>query len=81
MQNDSKKLLGKAAVIAIQEYRQQLGDELVPSDLYQMLLNAIEKPVFDYILHINNGNQSKAAAQLGMNRATLRTKLKRHGLL
>lgn len=50
-----------------------------PHAVYDMLLNCIEKPLLEYVLNHAGGNQSKAAEILGLNRNTLRKKLKQHG--
>ena len=49
------------------------------NNVYQKMLNLIEKPMLMYILGTTDGNQSQAAKILGINRATLRTKLNRYG--
>ena len=41
----------------------------------------IELPLFREVMAYYDGNQSKAAAALGLNRATLRKKLQLHGLI
>lgn len=41
----------------------------------------MERPLFARVLEQCNGNQCKAADMLGINRATLRTKLWRYGIL
>ncbi len=51
-----------------------------PHAVYDMLLNCIEKPLLDYVLNHAGGNQSKAAEILGLNRNTLRKKLKQHNI-
>lgn len=61
-------------------YFSQLGDESV-SDLYQLVLNEIELPLLEAVLRHTGSNQSKASIMLGLNRGTLRKKLKQHGLL
>lgn len=49
-------------------------------DLYEVVLREIEAPLFAETLRHCEGNQSRAAAVLGINRATLRKKLKAYGL-
>ena len=49
-------------------------------DLYEVVLREIEAPLFAEVLRHCDGNQSRAAAMLGLNRATLRKKLKAYGL-
>jgi len=54
------------------------GDE--PTAIYEMVINTIEKPLLLYIMNKTEGNQSKAAKMLGLNRNTLRKKLKQYNL-
>jgi Fis family transcriptional regulator len=51
-----------------------------PGDLYQLVLGEVEKPLFTAVLEYTNGNQSEAAEILGINRGTLRKKLKTYNL-
>jgi Fis family transcriptional regulator len=60
-------------------FKQMNGHEV--TDLYEMVLTEIEKPLFQSVLAQTNGNQSKAAEMLGLNRSTLRKKLKQYKLL
>ena len=50
-------------------------------DLYDLVLAEVEAPLLTAVMHQTRGNQSKAAIVLGLNRGTLRTKLKQYGLL
>ncbi len=54
------------------------GDE--PNAIYEMVVNTVEKPLLLYIMNKTEGNQSKAAKMLGLNRNTLRKKLKQYNL-
>jgi Fis family transcriptional regulator len=54
------------------------GDE--PTAIYEMVINTLEKPLLLYIMNKTEGNQSKAAKMLGLNRNTLRKKLKQYNL-
>lgn len=54
------------------------GDQA--SAIYEMVINTIEKPLLLYIMNKTEGNQSKAAKMLGLNRNTLRKKLKQYNL-
>jgi Fis family transcriptional regulator, factor for inversion stimulation protein len=49
-----------------------------PKNLYDMILDQVEPPLLKATLRYCEGNQSKAADMLGLNRATLRKKLKQH---
>ncbi len=52
-----------------------------PSALYDLVLGEVEPPLFEAVLDYTHGNQSRAAEILGLNRATLRKKLKQYELL
>ena len=49
-----------------------------PNSVYDMVIQSVEKPLLLYIMNLSEGNQSKAADILGLNRNTLRKKLKQH---
>src|ERR1700688_4772114 len=51
-----------------------------PSHLYDLVLREVEEPLFRVVLDYAEGNQSRAAGILGINRGTLRKKLKELGL-
>jgi Fis family transcriptional regulator, factor for inversion stimulation protein len=51
-----------------------------PGDLYQLVMGEVEKPLFRAVLTYTKGNQSEAAEILGINRGTLRKKLKTYKL-
>jgi len=55
-------------------------DGTPPADLYQMVLQEMEQPLLETVLHYTRGNQSKAAVLLGLNRGTLRKKLKQYDM-
>ncbi len=64
---------------ALQQYFRDLnGHE--PNDLYQLLLTEVERPLLETVMHYAGGNQTRAAQALGINRGTLRKKLKQYGL-
>jgi two-component system nitrogen regulation response regulator GlnG len=48
--------------------------------LYKSVLEAIEKPLIEHILECTEGNQLKAARILGINRNTIRSKIKKLGI-
>ena len=52
-----------------------------PSDLYQMVLAVVEKPMLELVMQHAKQNQSLAAQYLGINRNTLHKKLVEHQLL
>jgi len=52
------------------------GDGLPPAGLYERVLKDVEKPLFTMSLAATRGNQIKAAQLLGINRNTLRKKIR-----
>jgi len=50
------------------------------SDLYDLFLEQVEKPLFEVVMDNTDGNITKASDILGMNRGTLRTRLRKYGL-
>jgi DNA-binding protein Fis len=74
---DIKELVSlKEKIIELEEslYREKKGR------LYKSILEEIERPLFECILERTEGNQLKAARILGMNRNTLRAKIKKMGI-
>ncbi len=65
---------------AMSNYFSQLGNEPV-TDVYQMVLSEIEAPLLEAVMEYTRDNQTRAAILLGLNRGTLRKKLKQYGLL
>ena len=51
------------------------------SELYDTVLAEMEIPLLEKVLEYTRGNQTRAAEMLGLNRGTLRKKLKQYGLL
>ncbi len=51
-----------------------------PGNLYELILSQTEKPMLVVVLKQSQGNINKSAEILGINRATLRKKLKKYGL-
>lgn len=64
----------------LKQYFQHLNGE-IPSDVYDMVLKQVEKPLLQVVMAECSGNQSKAATILGLNRNTLRKKLNQYHLL
>ena len=63
----------------IQYFRDLNGAE--PHSLHDMVMLTVEKPLLDVVMRQADGNQSKAAEWLGINRNTLRRKLVEHKLI
>lgn len=64
---------------ALADYFEQLEGHPA-ANLYEMLMTEVEVPLLKATLAHTNGNQSRAAEILGINRGTLRKKLKLYGL-
>jgi Fis family transcriptional regulator len=65
---------------ALQKYFRDLNGHK-PGDLYDLVLGEVEEPLFKTVMEHTQGNQSVAAAILGINRATLRKKLRHYQLV
>jgi Fis family transcriptional regulator len=59
---------------SLDEYFEHL-DGTEPNDLYQLVIAQTERPLFERVMQHTGGNQTRAAAVLGISRATLRKKL------
>ena len=57
-----------------------MGEEPV-TDLHRLVISEVEIPLLEAVMRYTGNNQSKASIMLGLNRGTLRTKLKSYGLL
>ena len=65
---------------SLENYFSDLGGE-TPSNMYDMVLRLVEKPLLDVVMQQSDNNQSRAAQWLGLNRNTLRKKLLEHDML
>ena len=65
---------------AMATFFKQLDGQPV-SDLYDLVMTEVEGPLLQEVMKHAQDNQSKAAEILGLNRGTLRKKLKQHNLL
>ena len=71
--------IAEAVEKSLNEYFQHLDGES-PDDIYRMVIDNVEKALFANVMQRADGNQTHAADMLGINRTTLRTKLKTHRL-
>ena len=71
----STKIVSESIRIALEDYFENL-EGYAPDNLYALVLQEVEKPIFEVTLGHCSGNQSKAAKFLGMSRGTLRKKMK-----
>ncbi len=64
---------------AIEKYFKDLDGEK-PCGIYDMVIRCVEKPLIETVLRHSEGNQTRAAEFLGLNRNTLRKKMKAYRL-
>lgn len=76
----SKKPLCKHTEDALENYFASLNGDR-PGDLYDLVMGEVERPLFKAVMTYTDGNQSQAAGILGINRGTLRKKLKSYALI
>lgn len=65
---------------AVTNYFNHLNGQEV-TDVYDMVLAEVEAPMLEVVMKYTRHNQTKAAQVMGLNRGTLRKKLKRYGML
>ncbi len=71
--------LRESVELAMKNYFAQLDNEQ-PTDIYELVLAEVEAPLMEAVMAYTQGNQTKASKVLGLNRGTLRKKLKTYGL-
>tara|TARA_B100001059_G_scaffold45368_1_gene38018 strand:+ start:13302 stop:13580 length:279 start_codon:yes stop_codon:yes gene_type:complete len=64
----------------LRKYLNQMSGQPV-SNLHELVIKEVEEPLLTAVMEHTSNNQSKASIMLGLNRGTLRTKLKQYGLL
>jgi Fis family transcriptional regulator len=79
LQNGRSVPLRSHAEQALDNYFTNLNGH-APGHLYELVMREVEEPLFRVVLDYAAGNQSRAADILGINRGTLRKKLKTYGI-
>ena len=77
---DTQRSLREMVKNSIEQYFEDLGGHET-INLYELVLKEVEVPLLTVVLEQSKNNQSKAAKILGLNRGTLRKKLKQHDLI
>ena len=72
--------LSHSTETALKKYFKTLNGHK-PNDLYQLVLKEMERPLMKEVMKHTDNNQSKASKVLGINRSTLRKKLKQYKLI
>src|SRR5699024_12255354 len=75
----TQKPLRDSVKQALKNYFAQLNGQDV-NDLYELVLAEVEQPLLDMVMQYTSGNQTRAALMMGINRGTLRKKLKKYGI-
>lgn len=70
--------LTSQVVAAVKNYLNTMNMKDSNLNLYQLVVEEVEAPLFRTVMEMTRYNQSKAARVLGVSRGTLRTKLKRY---
>lgn len=76
----STSSLRDAVTASVRKYLDELDGQL-STDVYQMVLAEIEAPLLAEIMTYTRNNQTRASLMLGLNRGTLRKKLKQYNLI
>ncbi len=80
MNTDKQVSISDSVEQAVRHYFALLNGEQT-TNLYQVIIHEVEKPLLRVVLEQAGGNQSKCAEILGLNRGTLRKKLIQYDLI
>ena len=72
------EVLAQHVIGAVKGYLSTVSNKNADLNLYQLIVEEVEAPLFRTVMELTRYNQSKAARVLGVSRGTLRTKLKRY---
>ncbi len=78
--NKQIQKLNGSAETALKKYFKTLNGHK-PNHLYKLVLKEIERPLMKEVMKHTDNNQSEASKVLGINRSTLRKKLKQYKLI
>ena len=78
-QTQAQKPLRDSVKQAVNKYLKQLDNTNI-ENLYELVMAEVEAPMLEEIMTFTRGNQTKASVMLGINRGTLRKKLKQYGM-
>jgi Fis family transcriptional regulator len=80
-ESSPQSALGECVTRTVRRYLADIGDTVCDEGLHALVIREVEIPLLREVLAFHDGNQSRAAAALGINRATLRKKLTQYGLI
>ena len=76
---EDRKSLKYQVGLAFRRYFKEL-DGNKATNVFEMVIKEVEKPMLEEVMKFCNGNKSQASKILGINRVTLRTKLKQYNI-
>ena len=76
---EDRKSLKYQFGLALRRYFKEL-DGNKATNVFEMVIKEVEKPMLEEVMKFCNGNKSQASKILGINRVTLRTKLKQYNI-
>jgi len=79
--SSSQSALSECVARTVRRYLADIGDTECAEGLHALVLREVEIPLLREVLAFHEGNQSRSAHALGINRATLRKKMAAHGML
>jgi len=79
VENGNVSLRENVAQILQHYFTSLKGEE--PQNVYDFFLDEVEEPLLIVVMKYTRNNQSEAARILGVSRGTLRTLLKKYGML
>lgn len=77
--SNNSRCLSESVREAMEKYLEDL-DGHEPRELYDLFISQVEKPLIEVVLDHTRGNVSRAAQVLGLNRGTLRNRLKKYDI-
>jgi Fis family transcriptional regulator len=78
--SENERPLRESVNRALDNYFAQLEGQPV-CNLYELVLTEVEAPLLEAVMRYTENNQTKASSLLGLNRGTLRKKLKQYDLI
>ena len=78
--SSTSKTLSEQVKKSMNKYFKALGD-VEPANVYEMVMSEVEPELLMSVMQFTKSNKSKAAAILGLNRATLRKKLHQYQIM
>jgi Fis family transcriptional regulator len=71
--------LREAVDLFVRRYLDEMDGEM-SSDFYDLVLTEVEAPLLQAVMEYTRQNQTRASMMLGLNRGTLRKKLKQYAI-